>query len=303
MKKNKKLNKLSILGYLILLLGLIFIMIPLVNRTYNQIISNKRLDDFYQEQLKRTSEDIEKENKQIEKYNELVSNSESTSTDPFIENENEASFNYLEDKNDIFGYLIIPKIEKRLPIYLGASMENMEKGVGQLAGTHIPVGGKNTRSVIAGHRGWWGDTMFLYVDELEKGDYVYVERANKTLRYKVDSKEVISKYDWEKLDPIKDKDMLTLLTCMPFGTVGTDEKRFLVNTISDEEYNNPKKTEDKDNKTTNLNNLVQSENQNNEMPFLVKIFNIGMMIAAAIAMLSFIYILIRFIKRIRMTFN
>lgn len=303
MKKNKKLNKLSILGYLILLLGLIFIMIPLVNRTYNQIISNKRLDDFYQEQLKRTSEDIEKENKQIEKYNELVSNSESTSTDPFIENENEASFNYLEDKNDIFGYLIIPKIEKRLPIYLGASMENMEKGVGQLAGTHIPVGGKNTRSVIAGHRGWWGDTMFLYVDELEKGDYVYVERGNKTLRYKVDSKEVISKYDWEKLDPIKDKDMLTLLTCMPFGTVGKDEKRFLVNTISDEEYNNPKKTEDKDNKTTNLNNLVQSENQNNEIPFLVKIFNIGMMIAAAIAMLSFIYILIRFIKRIRMTFN
>ena len=145
--------------------------------------------------------------------------------------------------------------------------------------------------------------MFLYVDELEKGDYVYVERANKTLRYKVDSKEVISKYDWEKLDPIKDKDMLTLLTCMPFGTVGKDEKRFLVNTISDEEYNNPKKTEDKDNKTTNLNNLVQSENQNNEIPFLVKIFNIGMMIAAAIAMLSFIYILIRFIKRIRMTFN
>ena len=300
MKKNKKLSKLSALGYLLLLSGLILIIIPLFKRSYNQIYSNKKLDEFYQAQLKRSDEEVEKENAQIDKYNHLVTNSENTSTDPFLEEENDASLNFVGNTDDPFGYLIIPKIEKRLPIYLGASMEHLDKGIGQLAGTHIPVGGKGNRSVLAGHRGWWGDTMLFYADEIEEGDYIYIQRANKLLRYIVENKEVISKHDWDKLDPVKDKDMITLLTCLPMGAINRYEKRLIIDTVSDEKFNAPKPKEEI--KETNLNTLEVSHNQNEEIPTLVKTMNLAMLLGAILAILLFIFTLIKFLRRIKNTF-
>lgn len=299
MKSNKKLSKLSALGYILLLSGLILIIIPLLQRSYNQLSSNKRLEDFYQKQIKRSDEEIKKENEQIEQYNQLVTNSENTSIDPFLEEDNDADLNFIDNTDEIFAYLIIPKIDKRLPIYLGASWDHMAKGIGQVAGTHVPVGGKGNRSVLAGHRGWWGDTMLLYADELVQGDYIYIERAGKTLRYIVDTKEVISKYDWEKLDPIEDKDMVTLLTCLPLGTKNKDELRLIIDAISDEEYNNPKtETKEKD-----IKNLQVNQKDNGQTPSLVKILNITMLAGALLAILAFILVFIRFIRRIKYTFS
>ena len=310
MKKTKKLNKLSIFGYIVLLIGLLFILIPLLERSYNQIISEKKLKDFYQEQQKRSKEEIKEENLQIEKYNQLVNNGESTSTDPFLEEENEASLNYIENTDEIFGYIIIPRIEKRLPIYYGASMDHMAKGVGQVAGTHVPIGGKGNRSVLAGHRGWWGDTMLLYVDELQNGDYIYIERANTTLRYIVTNKEIISKYDWEKLDPVENEDMITLLTCLVLGSEDIEENRFIIDAIRDEEYiNSNYEVETIDGKELNnkkqsdFSALETSQNEDKETPSLVKILNISMMAGAILIILVFLFVLIKFIKRIRQSLS
>lgn len=299
MKSNKKLSKLSALGYILLLSGLILIIIPLLQRSYNQLSSNKRLEEFYQKQIKRSDEEIKNENKKIDKYNQLVTDSENTSTDPFLEEDNDADLNFIENTDEIFGYIIIPKIDKKLPIYLGASMDHMDKGVGQVAGTHVPVGGKGNRSVLAGHRGWWRDTMLLYVDELVQGDYIYIERAGKTLRYIVDSKEIISKYAWEKLDPQEDKDMVTLLTCLPLGSKGINEKRLIIDTISDEEYNNPKiESKEKD-----ITNLQVNEKDNGQTPSLVKILNTAMLAGALLAIIAFVLVFIKFVRRLGNTFS
>ena len=229
MKKNSKLTKISILGYLLILTGLLFITIPLINRTINELSYQKKLEEFIKEQEKRPKKEIEEENKSAEKYNELIKRSDTGIVDPFTSKDNKTRYNYFKNSNRVFAYLVIPKLGKNLPIYLDATLDHISRGVAQVEGTSIPVGGKGTRSVIAGHRDWWGDNMFLYVDELVKGDDVYVKRATETLHYKVSDKEVIGPYDWDRLEKRGDEDVLTLLTCSPFYPPRPD--RLLVNCL------------------------------------------------------------------------
>lgn len=110
----------------------------------------------------------------------------------------------------------IPKMDVDLPVYLGASWENMAKGATQLGQTSMPIGGKNTNCVIAGHRGSSSGRFFLDIENLEIGDKVYIDNLWETLTYKVSKIDVISPDDISKILIRKDKDMVTLITCHPY---------------------------------------------------------------------------------------
>lgn len=238
MKKNSKKNK-KIFGYIIILLGLIILALPIAKRTYSDI-ENKRV---YERVLQKQTED-KKELDEIEKraqaYNETIKDSDISMTDPF-EIGDFGSKNILDNPDDIFAYIEIPKLNKVIPIYLDASYDHIAWGLGQISGSSIPIGGKSTRSVLAGHRGWWGDTMLLYADDLVNGDLIYIKRGDKTLTYEVYSKEVIGPFDWESLRIVKDEDIITLLTCHPF--YWPRPNRLLVNAKRVEESENPAKEE------------------------------------------------------------
>lgn len=212
-----------------IILGLGFITFPLAKRTINDLAYDKRMEEFDKAQAQRTAKEIADENEAAKKYNDLVKKSDTSILDPFTTNDNKNSYNYFKNSDEIFAYLVIPKLGKNLPIYLDASLYHISIGVAQVEGTSIPVGGKGTRSVIAGHRDWWGDDMFLFINDLVKGDDVYIKRAGKTLHYKVSDKEVIGPYDWDRLEKRGDEDILTLLTCHPFYPPRPD--RLLVNCI------------------------------------------------------------------------
>lgn len=227
-------------------------------------------------------------------YNQKIKETDISVEDPFTTEDYENKYEMFRTTNTPFAYLSIPKLDKYLPIYLDATNEHISKGVAQVAGTAIPIGGAGTRSAIAGHRGWWGDTMFLYVDELESGDYIYIERADQTMRYVVSDKEIIGPYDWDKLAPRGDLDMITLLTCSPFLPPRPD--RLLVNAIRDEsgpaeEFKLPS------------GEFVASANDSKEGTLLVKITSIATLVGAVIGILAIIYTLFRFIKRIRVGFE
>ena len=87
--------------------------------------------------------------------------------------------------SDILGYITIPKIDVKLPIYNGASEKNMAKGATYLANTSLPVGGDNTNCVIAAHTRYKGIHMFKRITELEIGDEIYITNLWETLVYKV----------------------------------------------------------------------------------------------------------------------
>ena len=118
---------------------------------------------------------------------------------------------------DAMGELLIPKISVDLPIMHGASQDVLEHAAGHLAGTSLPVGGKNTRAVITGHSNLKGATLFTRLGELEDGDPFYIKVMGNTLAYRVTSKRIVSPTDTKSLRVHKGKDEVTLLTCTGQG--------------------------------------------------------------------------------------
>lgn len=128
--------------------------------------------------------------------------------------------------SEVFGVLSIPKLDIELPIYLGATYQHMNDGTAHLSQTSLPIGGSNTNCVIAGHRGWNGASYFLNITELESGDKVIITNLWEALTYEVTRTEIIEPNDVEKILIQPGKDMLTLLTCHPYGSGG--RQRYLV---------------------------------------------------------------------------
>ena len=176
--------------------------------SYREIVANKRYAAFREKDESLTDD--------LKKYNEDIVKGDANIIDPFS-NENYDGYYDIKgiDKEEVFAYLIIPKLDMKKPIYLDATYKHLDLGVAQVEGTSLPLGGKSTRAVIAGHRGWWGDLMFYNVEKLEAGDDIFIDGRSGLLKYKVTGQEIIDPSDWEKVLPIEGKDMVTLLTCHP----------------------------------------------------------------------------------------
>lgn len=125
-----------------------------------------------------------------------------------------------------FGVITIPKMDLEMPLFLGASEENMAAGAAVLSQTSIPLGGKNTNAVIAGHRGYSGYPYFKEIELLEVGDEVTITNIWGTLTYSVTEIKIINPNDVNAILIQKDRDMITLLTCHPYASGG--KYRYLV---------------------------------------------------------------------------
>ena len=129
-------------------------------------------------------------------------------------------------ESEVFAVLSIPKLNLEMPLYLGATRQHMADGAAHMSETSLPIGGKNTNCVIAGHRGWNGAAYFLYVPTLEKGDIVTITNLWETLIYEVVDWKIITPYDVESIHIQPNRDLITLLTCHPPATGGRE--RYLV---------------------------------------------------------------------------
>lgn len=127
--------------------------------------------------------------------------------------------------SDILGYITIPKIDIKLPIYNGASKENMAKGAAYLANTSLPVGGDNTNCVIAAHTRYKGIHMFKRITELKTGDEIYITNFWETLVYKVCETKVINPKDSQNIYIQENRSLVTLSTCHPYPN---NYQRYLV---------------------------------------------------------------------------
>ena len=123
----------------------------------------------------------------------------------------------LAEDSGVMGYLEIEKIKLKLPIYHGVSEEALEDGVGHLEGTSLPVGGETTHAVLFGHRGLPSAKLFTDLDQLEKGDHFLIHVLNETLSYEVDKISVVKPEETSSLAVEEGKDLVTLLTCTPYG--------------------------------------------------------------------------------------
>ncbi|CUN11434.1 Sortase (surface protein transpeptidase) [Blautia hydrogenotrophica] len=163
---------------------------------------------------------LEEEWQKAEEYNENLAGD--PVHDPFVMGSGYVlPDNYEEVLNlngdGVMGYLEIPRIDVELPIYHGTSEEVLEKGAGHLEATALPIGGKNRHPVISAHRGLPSAELFTRLDEMEIGDWFYLSVLDETLAYEVDKITVIEPEELEFLTPEENRDLLTLLTCTPYG--------------------------------------------------------------------------------------
>jgi sortase A len=119
--------------------------------------------------------------------------------------------------NDMIGYLKIDRIGVELPIYHGTSEKVLNKGVGHLEGSSLPVGGENTHCVMSAHRGLPSSKLFTDLDRVEKGDTFQIVVLDQVLTYQVDFIKVIEPTDISDLQIIEGGDYCTLFTCTPYG--------------------------------------------------------------------------------------
>lgn len=114
-------------------------------------------------------------------------------------------------------YIDIPKINVYLPVQHGTGAETLEKSVGHVVGTSLPVGGSSTHAVLSAHSGLASSKLFSDIDQLAVGDTFYIHVLGDTLAYKVDSINTVLPTDTRLLQIEDGKDYVTLVTCTPFG--------------------------------------------------------------------------------------
>ncbi|HEL1541224.1 TPA: class C sortase [Streptococcus suis] len=214
--------RLKIVGYLLMIVGLLLPLLLFSNMTVHEV----REFFAYQSYKKTESGFSKKEEEVIEHYQEAVRSGQLATVDPFAETrKDEQSVSDFGDR--IIGYLSIPSLEIRQPIRVGSSDSHLDQGVAVVSGTDLPFGGRDRRSVLAGHRSWYSDLRFFRLNEMREGDEIFVEIGEKVVTYRVKNTEIIKATDWQKLLPIEKQDVLTLLTCDPL--VPPFDYRLLVN--------------------------------------------------------------------------
>ena len=117
----------------------------------------------------------------------------------------------------IIGYVKIDKISVEIPIYHGTSEDVLNKGVGHLEGSSLPVGGESTHSVMSAHRGLPSARLFTDLDRMELGDTFQVIVLDQVLTYQVDQIKVITPREVDDLMIVDGMDYCTLFTCTPYG--------------------------------------------------------------------------------------
>jgi len=197
-----------------LLIGTIFLVYPVVvNFRYNKKVEHIQEQYF---------ENIEAQTLLTDLYNllhlyniELYENKQSKLVDPFSYSQPNLDLSEYGIKDNCIGFIQIDKIDITLPIYLGANKDNMSKGAVHLTETSFPIGGENTNSVIAAHRGSVYN-MFRNIHKLEIGDYIIIKNFKETLKYEVCEIKIIDPWDVHELLIQNNRDLVTLISCHPF---------------------------------------------------------------------------------------
>lgn len=189
--------------------------------SYNQ----SKVISTYEEQLSQVSPSIVDQLKMAHAYNKALTAGVNLEKNTNVPTGNGSSSRSELDYSKILransegmmGRVQIPGIEVDLPIYHGTSNTVLDKGAGHLEGSHFPVGGQGTRSVITAHRGLANATMFTNLDRVKVGDLVNVEVFGEILSYSVIETKVIDPEDTETLRADPTRDLVSLITCTPLG--------------------------------------------------------------------------------------
>lgn len=209
-----------VIAGILFLLALGLTLYPIISSRYNQA-HQARIQTSYQEVLEQTdTAELERVREQAIAYNAAITPGtmgEAYSPNAMLA----ASKDYVNqldvNGNGIMGYVTIPKIQVNLPIYHGTESETLDKGVGHLLGSSLPVGGESTHAILSGHSGMASQKMFTDLEQLQEGDVFYLHVLDEVLAYQVKAILTVLPHDTAFLGVVPGEDLCTLVTCTPTG--------------------------------------------------------------------------------------
>lgn len=209
----------KLLTKIIFVMGFMICSYPLASNIIEGYYQKDALATYNESVDNTNTQTLEESYKKSEEFNNVLFNQRfATIGQGGADILSEESYNsILNMGNGIMGSVEIPKINVNLPIYHGTSDEVLSVGVGHVYGSSLPVGGINTRSILTGHRGLPNAKLFTRLDEVVEGDLFFVKVLNKTLAYKVSDIMVIEPEDVDSVDIVEGKDLVSLITCTPYG--------------------------------------------------------------------------------------
>ena len=219
-KTSLKWRLLTIAPPILLLAGILVLLYPVFATQYNNQRQERIASEFSAVAEQAGPDAVAESLRRADEYN--LKASESPILDPWLDAQRPGTAQYQDylsqlNLNDVMATIKIPSIDVNLPIYHGTDTATLDKGIGHLFGTALPVGGESTHTVLTGHTGLGNATMFDQLTSVKMGDYFYIETAGRHLKYQVTDIRVVLPHETESLNKVEGKDLATLITCTPYG--------------------------------------------------------------------------------------
>lgn len=194
---------------LILAAGLGFMGYPVVSNWLCEYTASVEIADYNTIVEEADTEELDSMMKEAQDYNDILSGR--------AQGRSKVSYDDLLAVTEAIGYVEIPKLGIYLPIYHSIDDDILQKGIGHMPETSLPVGGASTHCVLSGHTGLPAAKLFTDLDQMEEGDKFYIHVLNKILAYEVDQIKVVLPEETDDIRIVEGKDYVTLLTCTPYG--------------------------------------------------------------------------------------
>lgn len=211
MKKNLS----TILIVIVFIIGLSVMLYPTISNWYNEQVSSYAIAAYQEAIADISDEEYEAMFEEAREFNSSLTSSIGTFISGSAQDEDYQSIFDLYD--GMMGYLVIDEIDVYLPIYHGTSSAVLQKGIGHLEGSYLPTGDIGNNTVLTGHTGLPSAELLTDLVDLEIGDTFELDILNKTFVYEIFNIVVVEPEEVEALQAIEGKDVVTLVTCTPYG--------------------------------------------------------------------------------------
>ena len=206
----------TLLVTMIIVTGLSLFLYPTVSNFITERSGSQAIDG-YSDNVSGLDDSLsDAELARAEEYNAALFRS-SVNTEPTAVSQSDYDYMLNISGDGMIGYVDIPRINCRLPIYHGTDVKTLESYIGHLRSSSLPVGGESTHCVLTGHTGMPSAKLLTDLDSVEVGDRFTLTTLNRKLTYEVNSITVVKPDETDALKIIRGQDLCTLVTCTPYG--------------------------------------------------------------------------------------
>lgn len=212
--KNDRISTMILI--FVLILGLSLLLYPSFSNYWNSFFQSRAIADYADVVSEINRDEYNQMISQAKAYNETL---REKGNRWILSEEEEKAYRKILDVSGtgVMGYIDIPSIDVKLPIYHGVDEDVLQIAIGHLPGSSFPVGGLGTHVVVSGHRGLPSAKLFTDLDQLTKGDLFVMQILDETLTYEVDQIRIVLPNEMEELKINEEQDYCTLITCTPYA--------------------------------------------------------------------------------------